>query len=58
MPPTGYRVRMEMVFIWRIADGRLAEGREVDDSVDFLERLGIIGYTEKGKRIFQEGSSQ
>jgi C-1 hydroxylase len=54
LPPTGKKVVMIMVFIWRIVDGKLVEGREVDDSLDFLKQLGVIEYTEKGKELFQE----
>ena len=54
LPPTGKKVRMEMVFIWRVVDGKLVEGREVDDSLDFLRQLGIVEYTEKGEKVFQE----
>ena len=31
---------MRMVFIWRVVNGRLAEGREVDDSMEFLRQQG------------------
>jgi C-1 hydroxylase len=54
LPPTGKKVKMEMVFIWRVVDGKLVEGREVDDSLDFLKQLGIVEYTEKGKKLFLE----
>jgi len=54
LSPTGEEVTMMMVFIWRIAGGKLAEGWEVDDELDFFKQLDVIGYTEKGKRIFQE----
>ena len=54
LPTTGKKVRMEMVFIWRIIDGKLIEGREVDESVDFLRQLGLVEYTEKGKKVFAE----
>jgi len=54
LPPTGKKVTMEMVFIWRIIDGKLVEGREVDDSLDFLRQLGVVEYTEKGKKLFQQ----
>jgi len=40
-----------MVFIWRIADGQLAEGWEVDDNLEFLKQLGVVEYTEVGKPI-------
>ncbi|WP_067049837.1 ester cyclase [Methanofollis ethanolicus] len=54
LPPTGNRVTMQMVFIWRIANGKLAEGWEVDSDLDFLRQLGVIQYTEKGKELFPE----
>ncbi|MBT8507590.1 hypothetical protein AZH53_04035 [Methanomicrobiaceae archaeon CYW5] len=54
LPPTGRKVIMSMVFIWRIADGRLAEGWEVDSEVDFLRAIGVLAYTEKGMAIFPE----
>jgi steroid delta-isomerase-like uncharacterized protein len=56
LPPTGRQITMPMVFIWRIANGKLAEGREVDDSLNFLKQLGVIDYTEKGKKLFPESA--
>ena len=52
--PTGRKVTMPMVFIWRIADGRLAEGWEVDGDADFLRNIGVLKYTELGTNIFPE----
>lgn len=49
LPPTGRKVAMSMVFIWRIANGRLTEGWEVDEDLDFLRRLGVVEYTEIGR---------
>ena len=49
LPATGKSVVLNMVFIWRIADGQLAEGWEVDDNLDFLRALGVVEYTELGK---------
>ena len=54
LPPTGKKVTMTMVFIWRIANGKLAEGWEVDEDRDFLKQLGVIEYTENGKKLFPE----
>lgn len=54
LPPTGNKVEMEMVFIWRVVDGKMVEGREVDDSVEFLRKLGLVEYTKKGQKIFSE----
>ena len=39
LPPTGNEVTLEMVFIWRIENGRLAEGWEVDADLPFLKAL-------------------
>jgi C-1 hydroxylase len=54
LPPTGKKVTMKMVFIWRIDNGKLAEGWEVDEDRDFLKQLGVIKYTEKGTKLFPE----
>jgi predicted ester cyclase len=51
LPPTGEKVTLNMVFIWRIADGQLAEGWEVDADLGFLKQLGVIQYTELGKPL-------
>jgi len=52
LQPTGNKVEMEMVFIWRVVDGKLVEGREVDDSVEFLRQLGLVEYTDNGQKVF------
>ncbi|KDE54285.1 ester cyclase, partial [Methanoculleus sp. MH98A] len=54
MPPTGRKVTMTMVFIWRIAGGKLAEGWEVDEELDFLKQLGVIEYTKRGRSSFRK----
>ncbi len=56
LPPTGKKVAMTMVFIWRIAGGKLAEGWEVDEDRGFLKQLGVIEYTETGKNLFPENA--
>jgi predicted ester cyclase len=40
---TNRRGSMRAFFIWRIAEGRLAESWGVADRFDFLQQLGIIG---------------
>jgi predicted ester cyclase len=40
---TNRHASMRAFFIWRIADGRLAESWGVADRFDFLQQLGIIG---------------
>ena len=51
LTPTGKKIEMPMVFIWRLENGKLAEGWEVDDNLNFLIQLGVIDYTEKGKKF-------
>ncbi len=54
LAPTGKKVTITGVVIYRIVDGKLVEGREVDDTLDFYKQLGVIEYTEKGKKLFPE----
>ena len=51
IPPTGKKVSYRMVFNWRVVNGKLVEGGEVDDNLPFLKELGFIEYTEKGKPL-------
>jgi predicted ester cyclase len=51
LAPTGKKITMPMVFIWRLENGKLVEGWEVDDNLNFLIQLGVIEYTEKGKKF-------
>ena len=51
IPPTGKKVSYRMVFNWRIVNGKLVEGGEVDDNLPFLKDLGFIEYTELGKPL-------
>jgi C-1 hydroxylase len=56
-PPTGRKIIMRMVFIWRIMEARLSEGWEVDDQLEFLKQLGAIEFMEQGKKLFPKGST-
>ena len=51
LPPTGEKVILNMVFIWRLENGQLVEGWEVDSDLGFLKQLGVIEFTEKGKPL-------
>lgn len=51
LPPTGKDVTLEMVFIWRIENGQLAEGWEVDADLPFMKALGAIAFTDVGKPL-------
>ena len=54
LAPTGKKLTAEMVDIIRVANGKLVEYRDVTDRLDFLRQLGVIEYTEKGKKLFSE----
>ena len=55
LAPTGNKITaMGAVDIYRIVNGKLAEYLNVTDSMDFNKQLGIIEYTEKGKKLFPE----
>jgi steroid delta-isomerase-like uncharacterized protein len=51
LPPTGKEITLNMVFIWRLEDGKLAEGWEVDSDLGFLKELGAVDYTELGRPL-------
>jgi predicted ester cyclase len=52
--PTGRKITSEMVDIYRIVDGKHVEGRFIVDQLDFFKGLGVIEYTEKGKKLFPQ----
>jgi steroid delta-isomerase-like uncharacterized protein len=51
VPPTGNKIEMNMVFIWRLENGKLVEGWEVDDNLEILKQMGVVDYTEDGKEF-------
>jgi predicted ester cyclase len=54
LSPTGNKVTLPMVFFFRVVEGKLVEGGELDDQLDFFKKLGFIAYTEKGKQLFPQ----
>ena len=52
--PTCKKLTTEMVDIFRIVNGKLVEYRDVNNNLDYLKKLGIVEYTEKGKKLFPE----
>ena len=52
LAPTGKEIKGEMVVILRIVDGKVVEGWEVSDMLHTLKQLGVIEYTEEGKKLF------
>ena len=55
--PTGKKITSRAVDIYRIVNGKIVEGSEVDDSLDFFKQIGAIEITEKGKKLFPEDVS-
>jgi len=51
LAPTGKKVTWEANTIYRISDGKIAEMWAFSDELNFSKQLGIIEYTEKGKKI-------
>jgi len=55
IPPTGKKITITGVLIYRIVDGKIVEKVSgIYDFLDFYNRIGIIEYTEKGKKLFPE----
>jgi C-1 hydroxylase len=54
LAPTGKKITVEAVEIFRVVDGKAVEEWEVSDGLDFFKQLGVIEYTEKGKTLFPE----
>jgi len=41
VPPTGKKITIRAVDIWRIVDGKIVEAWAVDDLLDFYKQLGV-----------------
>jgi len=52
LAPTGKKIRVRLVEIFRIVDDKVAEEWEVSDELNFYKQLGLIEPTEKGKKLF------
>ena len=52
--PTGNKFTEASVDIFRIVDGKIVEGWNIQDELDFYIKIGAIEYTEKGKKLFPE----
>lgn len=42
IPPTGNKVRVDAISVFRIAHGKIAESWEVWDTLGFLQQLGVV----------------
>jgi C-1 hydroxylase len=54
LAPTRKKVTFKAVQIWRIVDKKVVAKDSFIDSLDFFKQLGVIEYTEKGKKLFPE----
>ena len=54
LPPTGNKFAEASVDIFRIVDGKIVEGWNIQDELDFYKKIGAIEYTEKGRNLFRE----
>ena len=52
--PTGKKLTWTAVNIFRIVDGKIVERKSVRDTLDMLKQIGVIEYTEIGKKLFPE----
>jgi C-1 hydroxylase len=49
LAPTGKKMTLKAVQIWRIVDGKVVAKDSIIDSLDAFKQLGVIEYTEKAK---------
>jgi len=54
LAPTGNKITLTGVLIYRIVNSKVVEKESVYDQLDFLKQLGLIEYTEKAKKLFPE----
>jgi hypothetical protein len=54
LQPNSLKLSTLAVDILRVINGKIVEYRDVVDRLDFLNQLGIIEYSETGKKLFQQ----
>ncbi len=55
LAPTGKKITCMAIDIYRIVNGKIAWGRRVPTpDLAFFKQLGVVEYTEKGKKLFPE----
>ena len=57
LAPTGKKFTEPSVWIYRIVNGKIVEGWDVQDELDFYKKIDAIEYTEKGKKLFPESDT-
>jgi C-1 hydroxylase len=51
LAPTGKKMTLKAVQIWRIVDGKVVAKESIGDLLDVFKQLGVIEYTEKAKKF-------
>ena len=54
LAPTGKKVTINLFAIYRIVDGKIVEGWFFTDDLTLLKTLGVVEYTEQGKKLFPQ----
>ena len=54
LAPTGNKIRVPSFIIWRVVDGKATEKTQITDNTEFYKLVGIMEYTEQGKKLFPE----
>ena len=52
--PSHKKLSYTIAAIWQINEGKVVEGWGVYDYLDFYKELGLIEYTEVGKKLFSQ----
>jgi steroid delta-isomerase-like uncharacterized protein len=57
LPPTGKKVTIKAVDIYRITNGKIVWCRRIPTpDLSFFQQLGLVEYTEQGKQLFPQSS--
>jgi len=51
LAPTGKKMTLKAVQIWRIVDGKVVAKDSIGDLLDVFKQLGVIEYTEKARGL-------
>jgi C-1 hydroxylase len=51
LAPTGKKMTLKAVQIWRLVDGKVVAKESIGDLLDVFKQLGVIEYTEKAKKF-------
>ena len=54
LAPTGKKITIMGLMIYRIVNGKLVEAWDLSDYMAMFKQLGVIEYTEKGKNLFPD----